>query len=105
VSKDQGNGIHQIDLEMFREKEPVARAPPTPPPGWPEPPEAITLEEELASRGIDVDHINEIVIQIAPVGSMIDVHDVIDVATELPPNERAYFLAGLHQGLLLGGDL
>jgi hypothetical protein len=62
------------------------------------------LEEELKSRGINTTEINEIIIRIASVGAEIDVRDIIEVATGLPPHERAYYFAGFHQGLLLGAD-
>lgn len=99
---------NQIDFSRFQttgvEPPSVPRAPEPPRPGWPEPRGTITLEEELASRGIDVVEINDIIISIYPVGTKIDIHDVIDSAEKLPPRERAYFLAGMHEGLILGSD-
>lgn len=94
----------QLDLAKFRKEEPAARAPPTPRPGWLEPRGTITLAEELTLRDIDIGEINAIITKIAPVGSMIDVHDVIEVAAELPSRDRAFYFAGLHQGLLFGAD-
>ena len=102
MSDDCPNGMCQVDFSKY--VPPAKRAPTTTRPGWAEPRETITLEEELVSRNIDVAEINAIIIRIASVGSEIDVHDVIEIAAELPPHERAYYFAGFHQGLLLGAD-